>query len=185
MQSTDNKVIYTCIWQDKGFLFLKHGRNGKTYYFLHFMNYVPVTCCLPLPPPKLCVEPGPAKPKELTQDASLLQVTAEFLLPGDRLSHVGGGKSQPRKQLLLLRVKKWKAWRITVHKVDCETRHSVFSAGPSLTYVTTCDRRKLTSEVNSAHRNSRLETRCQKSFFTWYAAESRFHIRDLFWSSHS
>lgn len=49
VQSTDNKAIYTHVWQDKGFLFLKHGRDGKTCYFLNFMNSVPATR-LPLPP---------------------------------------------------------------------------------------------------------------------------------------
>lgn len=33
--------------------------------------------------PGLHTEPGPAKPKELTQDASFLQVMAELLVPGD------------------------------------------------------------------------------------------------------
>lgn len=49
VQSTDSKVIYTCICQDKRFLFLKHGADGKTCYFLHFMDYMPVTRCLPHP----------------------------------------------------------------------------------------------------------------------------------------
>lgn len=33
--------------------------------------------------PLLCLEPDPAKPKDLSQNASCLQVTAELLVPGD------------------------------------------------------------------------------------------------------
>lgn len=66
-QSTDKKVIYICVWQDKGFLFLKHGRDGKTFCFLHFMNYVLVMCHLPLPPHHCAkskeLNLGPSKPK--------------------------------------------------------------------------------------------------------------------------
>lgn len=97
--------------------------------------------------PWLCTETDPAKPKEYTQDASFLQVMSELLIPGGWLSHAGGGKSQPRKLLILLHVKKWKAWYITTLKVNSETRHPVCSTGPLLTYVTTCDRRKIISEV--------------------------------------
>lgn len=82
---------------------------------------------------------------------------AEIPALGEWLSHVGKTiKGQPKRQL---HVKKWKAWSATVHDVHCEMRHEVFSSGPSFIYVTTCDSRKLVSEVYLSQPRERAELR--------------------------
>lgn len=130
------------------------GDQGK-YCFLYFMNYALLTCCLPLPPhssatraPKLWLKVLlPLMPSGYGRDSSPWRITQSC------------GENNKRPTQKAAACQKMKVWNATVHDVHCEMRHKVFSSGPSFIYVTTCDSRKLVSEVYLFQPRERAELR--------------------------
>lgn len=170
MQSTDNKVIYICVWQDKEFLFLKHERDGKmgkkilppSFHELCTSHLLFATSS-----PPLCKELnlGISRPKDLIQDASFLQVMAELWSQETDSVKSRQGKdnaesnyyycvSKNEKPDMLVRVEQNVRW------------HTLSSAQVphSLTYVTVCDRRNLASELWTQPAETADSRPCVKKF---------------------